>query len=60
MNELIQFSAGIMTSHEEAGRQLQILNRLVAQSRAFRMIAGRDVIACPERVDDLIQNSTEA
>ncbi|WP_372720129.1 hypothetical protein [Novipirellula sp.] len=59
MNELIQFSAGIMTHRKEATRQLQVLNRLVAQSRAFRMIAGRDVLECPQQVAKLLRHATE-
>jgi hypothetical protein len=54
VHELIQFSAGIMINQSESSQQLEILTRLVAQSRVFRFIAGRDVFDYPEQVDRLI------
>lgn len=59
INQLIQFSAGIMVNPGQASRQLEVLSRLVSQAQVCRLIAGRDVISQPERVAGLIATRIE-
>lgn len=52
---LLEHSVGILVDATVAHQQLAVLGRLARQARGYRLQAGRDVYAEPERVADLLR-----
>ena len=58
--QLVNQGAFFLTPDAEvADRHLRVLRQLMAQSRAYRLCAGRDVLDAPEQIDALLRPLVE-